>query len=64
MLHVLGRLEDCGLASTKPALVSSLSPAEILLTVTDKEQTLVVSCSYLPVTRHTAERTLTYTNKY
>jgi hypothetical protein len=63
MFHVLGRLEDCGLASTKPALVSSLSPAEIIMTVTDKEQTLV-SCSYLPVTRWTAERALTYTNKY
>jgi hypothetical protein len=60
MFHVLGRLEDCKLASTAPTLVSSLVSAEILLTVTDKEQTLVFSC-YLAITCCTAERAVTYT---
>jgi hypothetical protein len=60
MFHVLGRLEDSRLASKAPALVSGLVPAEILLTVTDKEQTLV-SCSNLAITRCTAERAVTYT---
>jgi hypothetical protein len=60
MFHLLGRFEDCRLASTELALVSSLTPAEVLLAVTDKKQTFV-SRSYLPIARRTAEWAVTYT---